>query len=332
MLAGVRRLDQALAPIRRLWPGFMCLKTLMVGCSAGEAHLDHFDGASLLASRITALARQAGAHLVVLKEFPAKYRSTLNCFEQAGFKRVPSMPMTRLSIGYANFDEYLAKKLSKRTRQDIRRKLRCADQAAPIEMTLKRDVTPLIGEVYPLYLQVLKRSKLQFEKLTPEFFCRLGQTMPDKARFFLWRQNGHLIAFALCMVQGNEVCAEYLGMDYAVALDLHLYHYVTRDVINWAISNGYQYFTSTALNYDPKFHMRHILEPLDLYILHTNPIVNRVLRLALPLMEPTRYDTTLRKFPNFEELKGSPNRSMKREADGKDPVALRISSDQAKFR
>ena len=35
-------------------------------------------------------------------------------------------------------------------------------------------MTPFIDEVYPLYLNVYNRSKLQFEKLTKEYLCRLG--------------------------------------------------------------------------------------------------------------------------------------------------------------
>jgi len=56
------------------------------------------------------------------------------------------------------------------------------------------------------------------------------------------------------------------------------------------------------LNYDPKLHFRHRLDPLDLYVKHTSRILNAALRLALPWLEPTRYDRTLRKFPNYIEL------------------------------
>jgi Peptidogalycan biosysnthesis/recognition len=311
VLAGASGADRVAAAIRRIWPRFLHLRTMMVGCAAGEGHVDEAGGAfgtmPLLADHITDLARDLGAHLVVLKEFPAKYRSALRCFEEKGFKRIPSLPMTSLGIDFASFDDFMAKKLSAKTRRDLRRKLRAAENAGPIVMAVTRDVTPMIDEIYPLYLQVLRRSKLGFEKLTPQFFCRLGQTMPDKARFFLWRQNGRLIAFALCLVEGNEVFGEYLGLDYEIALDLHLYHRVTRDVINWAIANGYKTFRSGGLNYDPKLHLRHVLDPLDLYIRHTSPVLNRILKLVLPLIEPTRYDPTLRRFPNYKDLWDDPD-------------------------
>ena len=44
--------------------------------------------------------------------------------------------------------------------------------------------------------------------------------MPDKVRFFLWRQSGRVVAFTLCMIEGDAIYAEYIGLDYFVALDL----------------------------------------------------------------------------------------------------------------
>ena len=40
-----------------------------------------------------------------------------------------------------------------------------------------------------------QRATLKFEKLTPRFFVELGRKMPDRARFFLWRDGtGRLVA------------------------------------------------------------------------------------------------------------------------------------------
>jgi hypothetical protein len=61
-----------------------------------------------------------------------------------------------------------------------------------------------------------------------------------------------------------------------------------------------------GLNYDPKLHMRHRLDPLDLYVRHTSTLLNAVLKRILPLLEPTRRDKTLRKFANFDEIWGRP--------------------------
>lgn len=303
--------------VRRLWPRCMLLRTLMVGCVAGEGHLDGDDEAMngaharLLASTIVSHARALKAPLVVLKEFPARYRAILDCFRERGFTRVPSLPMVRLGIEYASFEDYMTRALSKRARRNLREKFRAAARAAAIELEVVGDITPIIDAVYPLYLQVYERSKLHFEKLSREFFCALGRLMPDKVKFFVWRQNGSVVAFVACMVHDDAFYAEYLGLDYAVALDLHLYHYAFRDMVRWAIANGYKRFRSSGLNYDPKLHLRYLLDPIDLYVRHTSGVFNAVLKWALPWLEPTRYDRTLRQFANYDELWGSSRASPK---------------------
>lgn len=126
--------------------------------------------------------------------------------------------------------------------------------------------------------------------------------MNDKVRFFAWRRGNALVAFSLCMVQGDLLFAECVGFDYSVALDLHLYHYAVRDMIRWGIGQRYKWFRSGGLNYDPKLHMRHRLDPIDLYVRHTSAVANAIFRLVLPWIVPARYDPTLKLFPNYREL------------------------------
>ena len=312
LLAGNRRQSGPLiSAIRRVWPRFLKLRTLMVGCVAGEGHLDgdersRAENARLLADAIVTHARGLGARMIVLKEFPAKYRTPLQCFLRRGFSRVPSLPMTRLNIDYPSFADYMDLALNSATRRKLRKKFRIAAQAPPIEMTVVTDVAPIIDDVYPLYLQVYERSKLHFEKLTREFFCGLGRLMPEIVRFFIWRQEARIVAFCFCMIEGDALFAEYIGLDYSVALKLHLYHYAVRDMISWAMAESFKWLRSSPLNYDPKLHLRHRLDPIDLYVRHTSALPNALLKCILPLIEPTRYDPTLRKFPNYKELWDEP--------------------------
>jgi hypothetical protein len=293
------------ARLRRLWPNFMKMKTLMLGCAAGEGHLDQgpdrrLADAALLAGRVTGLAKAFGASLIVLKEFPASYRNALRPFLRAGFTRIPSLPMAALDIDYADFDDYMKRGLSGRTRCDLRRKFRAG--AETIAMTVMRDVSPVIDEIYPLYLQVYERSDRHFEKLTKEYFCALGRSMPDKVRFFVWRENGRAIAFSLTMLHEDHICNEYLGLDYAVALERHLYFVAFRDVVSWAMANGFRRCLTTGLGYAPKLDLGFVLEPLDLYVRHSSDRLNWLFRRLLPMLEPTRYEPVLKRFPNYDSL------------------------------
>jgi predicted N-acyltransferase len=294
---------------RRVWPRFLTMRTLMVGCAAGEGHLDaqgesaRLELAEALAGGIVRAARREKASLIVLKEFPAEYRDALSCFLDKGFARAPNMPMTRLDISqYASFDDYLSRAIKSKRRTEFRKKFKAAEASSPIELEVAASPDAVIDEVYALYEQVFARSALQFEKLTKAYFIEVARRMPDKARFFLWRQDGRVVAFSLCLLQGDALYGEYLGLDYRIALDLHLYFYVMRDIISWAIENGFKSIVSTSLGYAPKLQMRHALEPLDLYIRHTSPLVNMALRAFLPLLEPTRGEPILKQFPNYAEL------------------------------
>ena len=294
--------------IRRVFPRFLTMRTLMVGCAAGEGHIDYRsdEQAKWVSSRLHEIlksyAKRAKTSMIVFKEFPANYRPALSELSSNGFTRVPSLPSVKIHLPYDNFEQYLST-LSKNTRKDLRRKFRAA-QDAGITMEVLGDITSIIDDVYPLYLQVFDRSSLHFERLTKEYLCRLGREMPDKVRFFVWRKDGGAIAFSVCMVNRDELHDEYVGLDYSVAYDLHLYFYTLRDVMQWAMSNGYKWYWSSALGYEPKLRLNASLVPLDLYVSHTWPGANFILRRVLPLIEPTRGNKVISQFPNYDDVWG----------------------------
>jgi predicted N-acyltransferase len=310
LLAGAGPRAKAFASAaRRLWPRFLKMRTMMVGCAAGEGHLDAQAAtarravAETLAAGIVPQARRDKASLIVCKEFPAEYRDAMSSFLRQGFFRAPSMPMTRLDISaYSSFEDYLNKAIKSKRRTEFRRKFKAAEQSSPIELEVAQTADGVIDEIYALYEQTLARSSLQFEILTKAYFLEIGRRMPEAARFFIWRQNGKIIAFSLCLLQGDALYGEYLGLDYEIALELHLYFYVMRDIISWAIENGFKSIVSTSLGYAPKLQMRHALLPLDLYIRHVSPLANAVFKLFLPWIEPTSGEPILKQFPNYADL------------------------------
>jgi predicted N-acyltransferase len=293
--------------IRKLFPRFLTMRMLMVGCGAGTGDLGACDEndepsvANALQTTLRTFARQNKASLAVFKDFPANYRLALERLRLNGYARIPSMPMTRLSLQYENWDEYF-RTLSKATRKDLRRKFRKAERAPKIEMEVVNDVTPFIDEIHPLYLAVHERSPLKFETLTKDYFCAIARRMPERARFFIWRQSGRIVAFSFCLVCGDAIYDECIGLDYGVALDLHLYFYTLRDILSWALQQRLKYYYSNPLNYEPKLHLGCELVPLDLYVMHTNPLLNPIFRRVIKYLGPTRHDPVLQRFPNAHQL------------------------------
>lgn len=294
--------------IRKRFPRFLTMRVLMVGCAAGTGDLGACDEnnetwvANALRASLRTYARQNKASLVVLKDFPAKYRATLATFTSSNYARIPSMPMTRLALHpFQDWDDYFFT-LSKATRKDLRRKFRKAERAPKIDMEVVDDITPWVDEIHPLYLAVHERSPLKFETLTKNYFRALGRRMPDRAHFFIWRQNSRIVAFSFCLICDNAMYDECMGLDYSVALDLHLYFYTLRDVITWSLQERLKYYYSNPLNYEPKLHLDCELVPLDLYVMHTNAFLNPIFRRAIKYLGPTRQDPVLRRFPNADQL------------------------------
>jgi len=293
--------------IRRILPRFLTMRVLMIGDAAGTGDLGACDEtdepwvANALQATLRVYAKRNKASLVVFKDFPATYRSALDVLRSKAYARIPSMPMTCLSLRYKDWDEYFAT-LSKATRKDLRRKFRKTERAPKIEMESVNDITPFIDEIHPLYLAVHERSPLKFETLTKDYFRAIAQRMPDRARFFLWRQNGKMVAFSFCLVCDDAIYDECIGLDYSVALDLHLYFYTLRDLISWALQHGLKYYYSNPLNYEPKLHLDCELVPLDLYVMHTNALLNPIFRRVIKYLGPTRHDSVLKKFPNADQL------------------------------
>jgi predicted N-acyltransferase len=301
------RIRSMVDAIRKVFPRFLTMRVLMVGCAAGTGDLGACDEkdepwvANALQTTLPTYARRNKASLVVFKDFPANYRSALETLVSNAYARIPSMPMTRLRLPYANWDEYFAT-LSKATRKDLRRKFRKTERAAKIEMEIVKDITPTVDEIYPLYAAVHERSPLKFETLTKDYFRAVSQRMADRAQFFIWRQDGKIVAFSFCLVCGDAVYDECIGLDYRVALDLHLYFYTLRDIISWSLQQGLKYYYSNPLNYEPKLHLDCELVPLDLYIMHTNSLLNPIFRRMIKYLGPTRHDPVLQRFPNADQL------------------------------
>jgi hypothetical protein len=295
--------------IRARIPSFMKLRMLMIGNSAGEGDLarDLQTGTTEWTARglqevLLPISKKLKTALIVFKDFPKSYRATLDPTKKAGFTRVPSMPATGLDLSFKDFDDYMSSKLSHSMRKNLRRKFKKADSGDPITVEAVTDITPYIDEVFPLYHSVFSRSELKFEELNKDYFIQLGQEMPDKARFLIWRQSNKIVGFASLLCDKGVIKDNYIGLDYSVALDYHLYFVTWRDTVAWAIRNGYHNYHSAPLNYDPKLHFRMHLEPLDIYARATAGWLNLFLGKFLPLLEPTRYDRSVRQFPNAAEL------------------------------
>jgi hypothetical protein len=292
--------------VQARFPRFLVMRLLMVGCAVGEGQLASSEpwAVEALHEALRAVARQERVGIIVFKDYPRRHREALRLLtDEANYHRIPSMPSAKVDLGeYKDFDDYMQRRLSKVFRKNLRRKFRASAEIGLPEMSITNDVSDCIDDVYGLYKQTLSRAEFSFEVLTPDFFLKIGREMPDKVRYFIWRLDGKIVAFNFCLLHGGVLYDMDIGLDYSVALDLHLYFVTWRDIFTWAIKNGIATYYTTQLNYDPKLHLKLELAPLDLYVCHTSRLINPLFKVAVGFLQPARHHPILKEFPNAHEI------------------------------
>ena len=294
-------ITRAVNAIRSFWPRFLRKRILLAGCLVGDGRLgviapnDPKQANAMLAETLLVYARSEKISLVALKDFPAELRDDLKPVVADGYTRLAGFPSLVLDLNFASFDEYMQTRLSKVTRKGLRRKLRKTEQVSPpITLEVLNDCSAVIDEIYPLYLRVAERSPVEFEIFTREYFLEAGRRMPDRYRYFIWRQAGKAVAFSFCTIWKDSIYDNDIGFDYEVAHELNLYYVSFRDLIEWALAHRLKYYHSAPFNYDPKLHLRLQLVYVDLYVRHASKIINALIKRVAPFFAPAKSDPVLR--------------------------------------
>jgi len=283
--------------IRKVLPNLFCIKSLACGIPMGSGQMGSAgDPPAVLGAilrRMEQIARKTRAHVLAFKDFNRSYASLLDPLLKEGFLKVDGLPTTELPLGFSDFDEYL-KTLSGAARYDLRRKFKRI-AAVKIESTVVDALDDkTLEEAYRLYLQMVEKHEMGFELVPIGFFKRISQNMPREAKYFLWRVDGKLVAFLFCLVSDTLLMDYYVGLDYAVARQYHLYFVKFRDVMNWCMVRGIKKYDMGYTSYGPKRRLGFDLVPLYLYV----KLRYRLLRPLFKLL-PVFF-----KFENFDpELK-----------------------------
>lgn len=167
------------------------------------------------------------------------------CLSQ-GFIGVEGQALAYVSINFDDTEEYLAR-LSHSRRRDIRRKLRSRHDLR-IEILPTGDArftnAAWRHQLYQLYLAVYQQSEIHFDLLTPAFFDALLTDGASGGRvFFYWRDN-ELVGYNLCYQQNDKLIDKYIGLNYPLARECHLYFISWFVNLEYALENGLRFYVA----------------------------------------------------------------------------------------
>jgi predicted N-acyltransferase len=216
-----------------LWPRFFKYKILLCGVPVSTCgnQLGVAPGAdtSRLIPALDALAlklaRESGCGLISFKEFPPTEAERLASLTTCGFLQARSVVAYHLPGEFGSFDSYVASR-SKRTRAKIRRHFRKFDDGGlSCEQLRGRDGVERLftDDVHRLYLNVLNRAHVKFERIPADFFRELARQLPDESCFTLIRQNDRIVAFCCGVGSPGAHTMLFCGLDYSLNAQVDLY-------------------------------------------------------------------------------------------------------------
>lgn len=277
--------------IRRVVPRFCVTRTLFCGSPFGEhgfvgvrpgvADRDAVVGELLRA--MDGFSRARRIPFVVFRDFRECDAALLAPLPRRGFARVRSLPNVVTDLDRPTFDGYLAA-LSRATRKDVRRKVKKALAEARVRVEIVEDVAPFADEIYRLYCNTWGSGGTRFGKLTREFFAAAGGLLKPRAKFFLYRADGRLAAFNLCIAHGDLLIDKFIGFDYEVSRAHNLYFVSWFCNIEWCLEHGVRRYQTGQNGYGPKLRLGGRKVPLFAYLRHRNPLAQLAIAAAARLL------------------------------------------------
>ena len=291
----LRRLSNS---IKKFKPNIFSIKTFICGMPIGQgrigAPVESDKVVKAILRRMEQIARKVKAPIIAFKDFGKEYTRMLDPVQKSGFVKLESLPSTEMNIWFNNFEEYL-NTLSSASRYDLRRKFRKVDGVVKIDMEIVDALDEsILPEVYRLYLNMLDKHDMGFEILPAEFFRNISRNMPGRTKFFLWRVDGKLAAFLLCLVSDELLIDYYVGLDYSVAHKYHLYFIKFRDVVNWCIKNKIKRYEMGITGYEPKRRLGFDFIPLYIYAKLRSAALRPIFKLVCQFLKFENFDPALR--------------------------------------
>ncbi|MEI7752747.1 MAG: GNAT family N-acetyltransferase, partial [Candidatus Omnitrophota bacterium] len=241
------------------------------------------------------LAASRKISIVAFKDFGLQECEWLDALQTEGYYKFESLPSTEMAVPFRSFDEYV-KTLNRASRDGLKRKLKKIDQAVSLPMEIRESLSEdELEQVHALYTQTLLRhGEMSFEIMTKDFFRRISDNMPNETRYFLWRLDGRIVAFAFCFVSAERMIDYYLGFDYALAYDLHLYFTRFRDLMKWCIENKVPVYEMGNTGYEAKRRLGFGYIRLFVYAKNLHKFINPFFHLLCRCLKPENFDETFK--------------------------------------
>jgi uncharacterized protein len=222
-------------------------------------------------------AKIVGAQLIAFKDFTFESGRCVPIGKLSNFYCINSMPYCQMDLPFRNLDEYLQTLDS-----DLRRYLlRAEKKRKDLKIIYERHPGAWLDSVYDLYLDQVKQSESSFGIHRKEYFARICQTVPG-AHYVLYYLQDKLIGFELLVERKHSLIQKYIGIDRDAGREYKLFFLSWLQNIRYCLANGIPHTHVGASQEKLKTDLGAYLIPSVVLTRHVDPIMNQILKLALP--------------------------------------------------
>jgi len=282
--------------VRRKWKNFFILRSLECGPPIALGRTLSFrDGADraralrLLCQGMEELAKELGVKFLLFRDFYDDEMELCGLLKERGYEKIHNLPKAEIKVRWKNFDEYLNSMRSNYRCKIVKSIDKCAK--ANISIQTMKNVSDNARELKRLYDNVSNQAKeIKREQVSEVFFQNLDSHLGEKSVILSATKDGKLIGFMLVLLNDKELISALLGLDYDCNREYCVYFNLFYKTIELAIESGMDKIDMGITTLDPKKDMGSGLAVLNMYMKHSNPLLNKIIPVLFDMITPP--DTT----------------------------------------
>lgn len=152
--------------------------------------------------------------------------------------------------------------------------------------------------LYQLYLNVSNNASFNTFVLPKVHFYNYKRDLGDKFRLFAYDLDGEIIGFFSLILNYDGLETYFLGYDQVHQYDRQLYLNMLYDMISFGIEHQFKTIVFARTAMEIKSSVGSVPQAMSMYIKHTNPLVNALLRPIFKVMNTQQHWEERHPFKN----------------------------------
>jgi hypothetical protein len=257
------------------------------GTNSAEAFMQLPEVVKMIVRKIT---KPVKFSIILVKDYYASHNQKpevlLTKKRYHAFAVEPEM-ILRIRPEWNEFGQYVAS-MSKKYRNRTKSVLKHSAQLVEHHLD-EEGLLAAIGEIYPLYLKMHQKARFRLSALTPDYFLEMKRLFPSQFTVKMYTLNGKAVGFRTFFLNGHQLEAHFIGVDYQINKELDIYNRILYDFVDDAIKTGRSELLLGRTAAEIKSTIGAVAYDLSCYIRHRNSFSNQIIRPFIDYLKPSEW-------------------------------------------